>query len=331
MTDQLFSRCDKNPIITCDDLPVRASSVYNPGAVEVGDDVVLLLRVEDRKGFSNIHVARSADGVSNWHIDAEPLLAYGLPNMRYETLGCEDARVTWIDEDGWYYITYVAYSSMGPAAGLARTQDFKTGERVGLVFAPNTQDVVMFPEKIGGLSHVLHRPALGDIEHIWSACSPDLIHWGMPHVVIPERGGPWWDGLKVGAAAPPLRTDRGWLLVYHGVKALAGVLSYRVGLALLDLDEPHKVLKRTSEWVFGPQAHYEQEGIVPNIVFPSGTIRRDNEVWMYYGAADSSVCLARARLGDLMQVLENEPPEPRDEKDFSSCRSFPTFTCSDDT
>jgi predicted GH43/DUF377 family glycosyl hydrolase len=304
--DQLFSRCPANPLITTEDLPFPASSVYNPGAVVYEGEVLLLLRIENRNGFSSIHVARSEDGMTGWRIQEEPLLAYGQPDLRYEELGCEDARVTYIEEDDCYYICYVAYSGVGPAVGLARTRDFESAERIGLIFSPNNKDAVMFPRKLDGMYTVLHRPASGKTEHVWSACSPDLIHWGMPHCVLVERGGPWWDGVKVGAGAPPIETDLGWLLIYHGVKQFGSNMVYRVGLALLDRDHPHKVKARSPGWVFAPEAPCETDGFMPNVVFPCGTVMRDEEVWMYYGAADTCVCMATVGLEEMLAVLEEE-------------------------
>jgi predicted GH43/DUF377 family glycosyl hydrolase len=301
---EIFERCPDNPLITADDLSFSASSVYNPGAVDKDGDVVLLARVEDRTGFSSIHVARSSDGIGGWEVCGEPLLACGDPDMRYETRGCEDARVTYIAEEDRYCICYVAYSKVGPAIGLAQTADFEEAERLGLILSPPNKDTVMFPEKISGDYMVLHRPVAGDKEHIWSASSPDLVHWGFPHCVLVERGGPWWDGVKVGAAAPPIRVEDGWLLLYHGVKKFGGNMVYRVGAALLHLQQPHKVLARTPGWIFGPDAPYETNGYMPNVVFPCGCLVRGDELWMYYGAADTSVCLARARLSDILEHLE---------------------------
>lgn len=304
MKNKMFSRSPHNPIITRDLLPFGAAAVYNPGATEHDGDVVLLVRVEDCRGFSKLHTARSKNGVTDWDISDTPLLAYGLPEFHYEELGCEDARITYMPEDQRYYICYVAYSSLGPAVGLAYTTDFVHAERVGLIFGPNNKDAAMFPEKIDGRYHMLHRPAAGTIEHIWSASSPDLVDWGMPHVVIAERGGPWWDGVKVGAGPPPLKTERGWLLAYHGVKYYGSYMIYRMGLALLDLEKPHKTLVRVPGWVFEPEAPYEVTGITPNIIFPCGWITRGDEIWMYYGAADTCVCLATAKIQDLMNALD---------------------------
>lgn len=302
--EELFERCPDNPLLTREDLPFPASAVYNPGTAVLGDEVVLLLRVENRNGFSSIHVARSPDGVGGWSIEEEPLLQYGLPDLRYEELGCEDARVTYLAGQQRYYICYVAYSHLGPAVGLAWTEDFRTASRIGLIFPPNNKDTVMFPQKINGHWMVLHRPAVGQIENIWSARSPDLTHWGMPHCVMPERGGPWWDGQRVGAGPPPIETEAGWLLIYHGVKEFGGNAVYRAGLALLDREQPHKVKARVPGWVFGPEADYEVRGVMPNVVFPGGCLLRGDELWMYYGAADSCVCLATANMDAVLARLE---------------------------
>lgn len=303
--EPLFRRYSNNPILTAEDMPVRSAAVLNPGATQQDGQVVLLLRVEDTTGLSNIHVARSDDGMTNWQIDPAPILERGLPDMHYENWGCEDARVVWIEECRKWYITYTAYSPAGAAVGLASSDDLKTARRVCLAFSPSNKDATLFPEKIQGRFAALHRPdAGGGIENIWIAFSEDLVYWGEPHCVLPEGDGPSWDGEKVGMGPPPIRTDRGWLALYHGVKIYGGMRIYRVGLALLDLDEPHRVLARAKHSIFKPTESYETTGLLPNVVFPSGLIQRDGEVWMYYGAADTCVCLARAKLQDVLAFLD---------------------------
>jgi len=307
MRNEVFSRSPRNPIITRDLVPFSAAAVYNPGVAEHDGDVVLLLRIEDRRGFSQLHVARSKNGVTDWEINPEPFLGYGVPEYHYEELGCEDARITYVEEDKCYYVCYVAYSPLGPAVGLAKTKDFSEATRIGLIFSPNNKDAAMFSEKIDGRYHILHRPAAGALEHIWTASSSDLRDWGMPHVVVAERGGPWWDGVKVGAGPPPLKTDHGWLLAYHGVKYYGSQMIYRMGLAELDLEKPHKALRRVPQWIFEPEAHYEVTGVMPNVVFPTGWLLRGDDLWMYYGAADTCVCLATAKLKDLIDIIQREP------------------------
>jgi predicted GH43/DUF377 family glycosyl hydrolase len=299
----IFCRCGKNPILTSRDLPFRALAVLNPGAVEFEGQVLLLLRVEDVSGYSRIHVARSENGITDWDVDEEPLLDYGLEQWRYETWGCEDARAVYVAEDDCYYISYVAYSGVGPAVGLARTTDFRNVQRLCLLGSTNDKDGVLFPCKFDGNYAIYHRPVTGGRQHIWSAYSPDLIHWGEPHCVLREGDGPSWDGLKVGAGPPPILTEQGWLQLFHGVKEYGGSLAYRVGAALIDRDDPHTVLGRTRGAIFHPEADYEVAGHVPNVVFPTGAILRDGEVWMYYGAADTYVCLATAPLADILKLF----------------------------
>jgi predicted GH43/DUF377 family glycosyl hydrolase len=303
MKIRLFERSPHNPIISSLDLPFPGAAVLNPGVTEQDGEVVMLLRVEDHAGCSNIHVARSKNGVTDWKIEMQPILRYGEPQWRYEQWGCEDARVTYLAEERRWYITYTAHSSHGAAVALARTEDFVEAERVGLVFSPNNKDAVLFPKKFDGRWAVLHRPDAGGLEHIWSAYSPDLVHWGEPHCVLPELGGPAWDGAKVGAGPPPILTEHGWLLIYHGVKAYGGHLVYRVGVALLDQDKPHKAVARSRNWVFQAEAPYEMSGLTPNVVFPTGLLKRGDELWMYYGAADTCTCLATAKMNDILALV----------------------------
>ena len=302
----IFRRAKENPILSARDLPFKAAAVLNPGAAEHNGEIVLLLRVEDVEGFSSIHVARSRDGVNVWRVEKEPLLRYGEEGWDYEEYGCEDARVTYVAEESCWYITYVASSSMGSAVGIARTDDFIKAERICLLGSTNDKDGVLFPRKFAGRWAILHRPDAGGGEHIWSAYSPDLIHWGEPHCILHQGSGPTptWDGVKVGAGPPPILTDEGWLLIFHGVKAYGSRLIYRSGAALLNTETPHKVLARSKGAVFQAEAPYELSGTVPNVVFPTGVIVRGDELWMYYGAADTYVCLATANLQDLIALLK---------------------------
>jgi len=304
--EPIFNRAEKNPIITALDVPVSAEAVLNPGATIQDGRVVLLLRVENTAGYSSIHVARSRNGVDNWTIEKKPLLQYGLREWRYERWGCEDARVVWLEDEQCWYITYTAYSPDGAAVGLARTMDLESVERIGLIFSPNNKDAALFPTKFDGRWAALHRPdAGGGIENIWIAYAHDLIYWGEPHCVLREGHGPTWDGVKVGTGPPPLQTDDGWLLFYHGVKMYGGLPVYRVGVAMLEKDTPHKLKARSPSCIFKPEKTYEKLGLIANTVFPTGLVERGDEMWMYYGAGDSSVCLATARTQDVLGCLES--------------------------
>jgi len=303
---ELFERHPSNPIITAEHLPYPCDSVLNPAAIVVDGDVVLVMRVVDQKGSSHLTVARSTNGVDGWVIDETPLLAPTDESLPFETYGCEDPRIVWLDDRGEFAITYTGFSPLGAGVCIATTKDFKTAERFGLVLAPNNKDAALFPRKIGDRYWMLHRPTLGQLEHVWITESTDLIHWGRPRVIISERGGAWWDGEKVGAAAPPIETKEGWLLLYHGVKGTSHGPVYRVGLALLDIDDPSKVIKRLDRWIFAPRADYETVGFIPGVVFPTGAVVRGDEVWMYYGAADCRIALATTKLKTLLDALVEE-------------------------
>ena len=314
---ELFTRHPLNPIITPSDMPYPCDCVCNPAAHLVGDDVLLLLRVIDQEGSSHITVARSKDGVTDWRIEDHPLIAPHDVAARwpltpkandtsFEAYGCEDPRVVYLEDRQEYVIAYTGYSSLGAGVCIATTKDFESVSRFGLVLAPNNKDASVFPRQIGGKYWMLHRPALGDMEHIWLVESQDLVHWGRPWMIINERGGPWWDGEKVGGGPPPVETADGWLIIYHGVKGTSHGPIYRVGLALLDLDDPRKVIRRLPRWVFGPKESYEATGFIPGVVFPTGTIVRGDDLHLYYGAADTRIGLATTKIQTLLDALKEE-------------------------
>lgn len=301
---EIFERSKRNPLISTEDLPYQANAVFNAGAVDLGEEVVLVLRVESASGRSHLTVARSKDGVTGWTIANRALLhpEQGFP---HESLGVEDCRITWLEDRQAWGLAYTAYSEHGPSVAVALTQDFASVERLGLAFPPDDKDAALFPGKFGGLYAMLHRPSVGG-GSIWIGYSPDLVFWGRSEVVVPVRGGPWWDGLRVGAGLPPIETEAGWLLVYHGVKEVAGGLIYRFGAAVLERRAPHKLVARARRWLLTPRARYEQTGDAPNVLFPSGGFVRAGELWVYYGAADSCICLAKARLSDVLEVVLRE-------------------------
>jgi predicted GH43/DUF377 family glycosyl hydrolase len=271
----------------------------------VDGETLLLVRVEDFRGASHLTVARSVDGVSSWRIDKQPTFAPS-PAHPEEVWGVEDPRITWLEELQEWAITYTAFSSGGPLVSLATTKDFKKFSRLGPVMPPEDKDAAIFPVKVNGLWAMLHRPVVGfpHIEgHIWLSFSPNLKHWGEHHILLRARQGSWWDSNKIGLSAPPIQTKHGWLILYHGVRTTASGSIYRLGLALLDLEKPVKVLRRSDEWVFGPKASYERDGDVDDVVFPCGWTVRDGTVYMYYGAADSCIALATAKLKDLIDYV----------------------------
>ncbi|NIA28817.1 MAG: glycosidase [Actinobacteria bacterium] len=308
---ELFQRYEGNPILTIKDWPYPANSIFNCAATKHNNETVLLARVEDRRGMSHLTVVRSKDGLSNWRIDMEPTILPDPENHPEEIWGIEDPRITYIGELDEYIIAYTSYSRGGPLVSLAKTKDFITFEKLGPVMPPEDKDAALFPTRFGGRWAMLHRPASalhGAGAHIWISFSPDLKHWGDHKIAIRAHEGGWWDANKIGLSPEPIRIPEGWLVLYHGVKTTGGGVIYRLGLALLDADNPAKLLRRSTEWIFGPQEHYEREGDVDDVVFPCGWIVEDSKIRLYYGGADTCIALATADLNKLRDYIMTCPP-----------------------
>ena len=306
----LFRRHPDNPIITVGQLPYRANSVFNPGAGRVGDETVLLLRVEDLRGISHLQVARSRDGATDWRFDPSPLLAPEPDRHPEEIWGCEDPRLTWLPERNEWAIAYTAYSRRGPLVSLAMSTDFTEVRRLGPAMPPEDKDAALFPRRIDGRWAMIHRPSpLAGGAHIWISFSPDLRYWGDHGLLLEARDGAWWDAGKIGLGPPPMETPEGWLLCYHGAHQTGSGPIYRVGLALLDLDNPRIVLRRTDEWILAPTAPYERSGDVNKVVFPTGWVldETSDTLSLYYGAGDSVMALATARFGDVLEHMRHAP------------------------
>lgn len=300
----LFHRHPANPILTAADWPYPAHTVFNPGATRLADGTTLLLcRVEDRRGHSHLCAARSPNGIDNWTIDPEPTLRAEPERHPEELWGIEDPRITFVDELGRYVVAYTAFGKGGPGVALALTDDFHTFERLGLVMSADDKDAALLPRRVNGRFALLHRPVSDSGAHIWISFSPDLRTWGGRKIILPARRGSWWDANKIGLSPPPIETSRGWLVLYHGVRRTAAGCLYRLGVALLDLDNADRCILRGDEWIFAPEAPYERTGDVGNVAFPCGyTLRADGDtINLYYGAADTSIAMAT---GSIMQILD---------------------------
>jgi predicted GH43/DUF377 family glycosyl hydrolase len=304
--ETLFRRHGSNPILTAASWPYPAHTVFNAGATLLRDGTTLLLcRVEDRRGHSHLCAARSENGVDGWVIDPEPTLQPDPVHHPEELWGIEDPRITFVEELGKYVIAYTAFSKGGPGVALALTEDFRSFERYGLIMQPDDKDAALLPRRIDGNFALLHRPMTDSGAHVWISYSPDLRNWGNHKLVLQARRGGWWDANKVGLSPPLIETPQGWLMLYHGVRNTASGCLYRLGIALLDLEQPEHCLARGSSWIFGPEAPYEREGDVGNVVFPCGyTLDADGDtIRMYYGAADTSIGLAFGSVRELLAWL----------------------------
>jgi predicted GH43/DUF377 family glycosyl hydrolase len=308
---ELFERHPANPILTADDWPYPVNVVFNPAAAQLDGTTVILVRAEGLDGISHLSVARSANGVDGWTIDSEPLLAPA-PGIVSEQWGFEDARVVFVPELERWVITCTAYGPAGPAVYLATTEDFTSVERHGIICHPEDKNAALLPHRIDGKWILFHRPKTefgGSHGEILLSRSPDLVSWSAPEQVLRPREGAWWDSMRIGIGPPPLRTEHGWLLIYHGVKETVAGGIYRVGLALTDLEDPTRLLCRLPQWILAPREEYERVGDVPNVVFPCGFVHDEasDQLRLYYGAADTSVCLATAQLADLLAAVLTSP------------------------
>ncbi len=307
--NDLLKRWSGNPLLTSRTWPYPVNSVFNPGAVRLQDtgETLLLARVEDRRGLSHLSAVRSADGFSNWVIDPTPALLGRSEEHPEEIWGVEDPRIVWVPETKKYVVTYTAYSRGGPGVALATTEDFKNFDRYGMVMPPEDKDAALFPRRFGGHWAMIHRPVpASGSAHMWISFSPDLRHWGSHKVLMPAREGGWWDARKIGLCTPPIETPEGWLILYHGVRNTASGCLYRLGLALLDLNDPTKVVHRGDEWIFGPLMPYERTGDVSDVVFPCGAVLDGDgdTLKVYYGGADTSINLATGSVRGMLAWLK---------------------------
>lgn len=271
----------------------------NDPAFDFSDPRVIKSVADPRNAFltsmSHLRIARSTNGVT-FRVDDYPFL---FPANRYEQFGCEDPRITQIENR--YYINYTSVSNLGISTSLAVTDDFISIERLGVIFSPDNRDVCLFPRRIDGHYWALHRPAplhFGAPE-IWVAKSPDLIHWG-GHRIVAERRGNGWEANKIGGGAPMLETKKGWLQVYHGVD---GRQRYCLGALLLDLHDPTIVIRRLDTPIAEPTEPYEITGFFNNVVFACGALITGDELQVYYGAADRVVALGTVALEDLWRAM----------------------------
>jgi len=298
----LVRRYEGNPILTRDDVPYPVATVHNAGVIKHNDRYIMLFRSHLHNGRSVIGRAESTDGFS-FSVHPEPFLVPSHDGIfaEYEEFGVEDLRINPVE--GAYLLTYSAYSRHGVRIALARTKDFRSIERLALVSQADLRNAVMFPQKFQGRYARLDRPH-SEISpwSIWISYSPDLVHWGDSRVIM--KPVPYhWDEMKIGPGAPPFKNDKGWLHIYHGVfETMAGAV-YRLGVALHDLEDPSEVIGVSDQWILQPEDPWEVSGYVPNVVFTCGAVpENDGTVKIYWGGADTVMCVGTAVIDDLVEL-----------------------------
>lgn len=306
----LVNRYSNNPILTKNDVPYEVATVHNAGVVKHNGEYIMLFRAHKHNGRSILGLARSRDGY-RFTADEKPFMEPATQGefAEYEAFGVEDPRITFID--GEYLITYSAYSRHGVRIGLAKTKDFQTVERFALITEADYRNVVIFPEKFNGLYARLDRPH-SEISpwSVWISYSPDLRYWGDSRLVMKPE--PYhWDEMKIGPGAPPVKTEKGWLNIYHGVFPTMDGSVYRLGVALHDLNDPSEILGVGDNWILQPEEPYEITGYVHNVVFTCGAVPEDDgTLKLYWGGADTVMCVGTANIAELVELCLTNSRKP---------------------
>lgn len=301
-------RFSGNPIIKRNAIP-NSNSVFNSAVVPYNDGFAGVFRCDSKSISMDIFTGFSDDGI-NWNISHEPIQFKGDSEIikreyRY------DPRVCFIGDR--YYITW-CNGYHGPTIGVGYTYDFKTFYQLDNAFLPYNRNGVLFPRKINGYYAMLSRPS--DTGHtpfgdIFYSVSPDMVFWGRHRFVMGtiEGDSSAWQSKKVGPGPIPIETDEGWLLIYHGVINTCNGFVYRIGCALLDIDEPWKVKYRSKNYILGPQETYECVGDVPNVTFPCAALTdaSTGRIAIYYGCADTVTGLAFTTIEELINHLKTHP------------------------
>ena len=306
-------RHSDNPIIGRNPLP-DVSRIFNSAVMPFGDGFVGVFRGEQRDGVPHVYFGRSKDAL-HWEFDPEKIDFRDANGESFQPLYAYDPRLVRVEDT--YYIIW-CQDMYGAAIGMAETKDFTSFTRLENPFLPYNRNAVLFPRKINGNFVMLSRPcdnghtAFGDI---FVSESPDMVYWGR-HRHVMGRGERWWENLKIGGGAAPIETDKGWLMFYHGVVNTCNGYVYSVGAAILDIDEPSRVLHRCGNYILTPEEWYEERGFVPNVCFPCATIH-DSEtgrIALYYGCADSYVGVAYTTAQEIYDYILAHDVASEDDK-----------------
>jgi beta-1,4-mannooligosaccharide/beta-1,4-mannosyl-N-acetylglucosamine phosphorylase len=305
-SSELLWRYDGNPLTGHRPAP-GVAAIYNSAVIPYGDAFLGVFRGDRTTGMPTLFLGRSADGIA-WTFDSTPIPLQGdNPHVGIHEYAY-DPRIAPLEGR---YIVMWCNGYHGPTIGMAETRDFKSFRPMENAFLPYNRNGVLFPRKIRGHYAMLSRPS--DTGHtpfgdIFYSQSPDLTYWGH-HRHVMSKGVNWWQGVKIGPGPIPIETPEGWLMIYHGVCGTCNGFVYRMGVALLDLDEPWKVLHRADGHIFGPEMPYETTGQVPNVTFPCAVLCEptSDRIAVYYGAADTCIALAFGHLDELVAFAKSTP------------------------
>lgn len=306
--DEVIWRSDRNPIIPHDLIP-SSNSIFNSAVVPYQNKFAGVFRCDDKRRVMQLHAGKSDDGV-DWEIENDRIQWKPEDDTVVEISEFQymyDPRVVWIEDR--FYVTW-CNGYYGPTIGVGYTHDFGTFYQLENAFLPFNRNGVLFPRKIDGKYVMLSRPSdnghtpFGDIYY---SESPDMTFWGRHRFVMGTLGG--WQSTKIGAGPIPIETSEGWLLIYHGVLTSCNGFVYSFGAALLDLEQPWKVIARGAPYLLAPHAPYERTGDVPNVAFPCAALVDGDtgRMAIYYGGADSVVCLAFAYVHEIVDFVKSNP------------------------
>lgn len=297
-------RFSGNPVLDWNPVP-KAARVYNSAIAPFKNAFAGVFRADQRNGRATLFSGTSQDGIKI-ELNPEPIAWVNDDGNPDPTSFAYDPRV--IEIDGTYYVNWCDDMN-GPSIGMGYTKDFKTFIRMPNPLMPYNRNGVLFPRKINGKYLLLSRPS--DSGHtpfgnIYLSESPDLVHWGYHRFVMANGGSGWWQGKKIGAGPVPIETVHGWLLFYHGVSDTCNGFVYSMGAAILDIDNPAKVLYRTRDYLLTPEKTYETTGFVPNVVFPCATLSdaASGRIAIYYGAADTYTAIAFTQADELIDYIK---------------------------
>ncbi|MCP3927862.1 MAG: glycosidase [Bacteroidetes bacterium] len=304
-SSDILWRYSKNPVIGRYHIPT-SNSIFNSAVVPFEDGFAGVFRCDDKSVRMNIHAGFSKDGIQ-WEIEDKPIkMEAGNTDLVHSDYRY-DPRVTFIEDR--YWVTW-CNGYHGPTIGIAYTFDFQDFFQCENAFLPFNRNGVLFPEKINGKYAMLSRPsdnghtAFGDI---YISFSPDMKYWGEHRIVL--KVAPFtesaWQCTKIGPGPVPILTDEGWLLIYHGVINTCNGFRYSMGAALLDTYHPNKVLYRSRPYLLAPAEIYELTGDVPNVIFPCATLHDDEKMAIYYGAADTVVCIAFGYIREIVDFVKS--------------------------